>query len=84
MTNEMTDTHNEVLEEITEFLTDETTFNQLLNMTDDGNWDSEEQHRDFTKVISDYLGIEYQPTYEEAKEEYELHQWESDREAGYC
>ena len=53
-------------------------------MTDDGNFDSEESHRDFTKVISDYLGIEYEPTEEEAKWDHDTAQWESDREAGYC
>ena len=81
---DMWDGHIEELERIQEFVTDETTFNQLLSMTDDGNFDSEESHRDFTKVISDYLGIEYEPTEEEAKWDHDTAQWESDREAGYC
>ena len=80
----MEDGHIEMLESIQEFVTDLTTFDQLMNMIDDGNFDSEEQHRDFAKVIGDYLGVEYEPTEEEAKEEYELHQWECDREDGFC
>ena len=80
----MTEGHKEVLAEINEFLTDDTTYDQLLDLVDDGNFDSEEQHRDFARILGNSLGIEYEPTHEEAKWDHDTHQWESDREEGYC
>ena len=68
MNREMTDTHNEVLEGITEFLDADTSYGELEGLVDDGNFDSEESLRDFARVIADHLGIEVPMTDEEAKD----------------
>ena len=68
MNREMTDTHNEVLEEITQFLDADTSYGELEGLVDDGNFDSEESLRDFARVIADHLGIEVPMTDEEAKD----------------
>ena len=82
MNKEMTDTHNEVLEEITQFLDADTSYGELEGLVDDGNFDSEEELRDFVRVLADHLGIECPMTREEAKEEYELMQSDGDRDMG--
>lgn len=82
MNREMEDTHNEVLEGITQFLDADTSYGELEGLVDDGNFESDEELRDFVRVLATHLGIEYPLTREEAKEEYELMQLDCDRDEG--
>ena len=75
----MEDTHNEVLEEITQFLDADTSYGELEGLVDDGNFDSEEDLRDFVRVIADHLGIEVPMTREEAKDIDDENRMDSER-----
>ena len=78
----LSEAHNLALEEIEEFLTDDTNYNQLERLVDDGKFDSEEHLRDFVRELADHLGIEWEMTEEEAKEDYLLMQADHYRDMG--
>ena len=84
MMKEMEDEHNEVLEDITEYLHADIGYSELEDLVESAiyslNWELDEDSlRDFTRVIATHLGVPWVLTDEEEKGVWDENRMDSER-----